>query len=335
MAITTSETYFAAGTEVTLATTLGDADLAVFSLTSVPDTSALALGKIVDAQGVATQTITFDVPGEYGVTAAAYQEIGGGAAGTWRKFLGTETATIHVGGYVEMPIAPVNGHGSTLRLLVVNDTVRGAELVNPATELARVAALDATVAAAVTALEGVAVNSLDVDFVTDVNTLCSKISAHIILTSLGGSFVHAVADTTNTLLRETANSLPGALDRLNDAASHFVAHQQATSAGGVWHSGGDDGKNLLQVAPKAATLGEGTVLKADLRERCYGRHRAQIASPACHGVADTNNIMAPPLTLPSAIVAYLDFVATNAPSVPAGESEGIGDAQAAWGFRAV
>ena len=44
--------------------------------------------------------------------------------------------------------------------------------------LARVAALDATVAAAVTALEGVAVNSLDVDFVTDVNTLCSKIAAH-------------------------------------------------------------------------------------------------------------------------------------------------------------
>lgn len=76
------------------------------------------------------------------------------------------------------------------------------------------------------------------------------------------------------------------------------------------------------------------MLKADLRERCYGRHRAQIASPACHGVSDTNNIMADPLTLPSAIVAYLDFVATNAPSVPAGESEGIGDAQAAWGFRA-
>ena len=60
----------------------GDADLAVFSLTSVPDTSALALGKIVDAQDIATQTFTPDVPGEYGVTAAAYQEIGGGAAGT-------------------------------------------------------------------------------------------------------------------------------------------------------------------------------------------------------------------------------------------------------------
>ncbi len=335
MAITTSETYFAAGTEVTLATTLGDADLAVFSLTSVPDTSALPLGQIVDAQDVASQLFTGDVAGEYAIVANGYMEVGGGADGSWKKFLGTETTTIHVGGYVEMPIVPVNGHGSTLRLLVVNDTVRGAELVDPATELARVAALDATVAAAVTALEGVAVNSLDVDFVTDVNTLCTKISAHIILTSLGGSFVHAVADTTNTLLRETANSLPGALDRLNDAASHFVAHQQATSAGGVWHGGGDDGSATLQVAPKAATLGEATVLKADLRERCYGRHIAQIASPACHGVEDTNNPMADPYPLPSALVAYLDFIAAAAPSVPAGESEGIGDAQAAWGFRAV
>jgi hypothetical protein len=89
------------------------------------------------------------------------------------------------------------------------------------------------------------------------------------------------------------------------------------------------------VAPKAATLGEGTVLKADLRERAFERHRIQIASPACHVAPDTVNGMDPPYPLPSAIVAYLDFVATSAPSVPAGESEGIGDAQAAWGFRAV
>ena len=334
MTISTDTTYFAAGTEVTLATTLGDADLAVFSITSVPDTSALALGQIVDAQDVATQLFTGDVPGEYGVTAAAYMEIGGGAAGTWRKFLGTETTTIHVGGYVEMPIAPVNGHGSTLRLLIVNETVRGAELVSPATELARVAALDATVAAAVTALEGVAVNSLDVDFVTDVNTLATKYEAHRILTSLGGSFVHAVADTSNALLREPVQSVPAAILRLNDIAEKFGAHQQATSAGGVWHAGGDDNSRVLQVAPKAATLGEATVLKADLRVRCYNRHRTLIASPACHGVSDTNNPMDDPLTLPAAIVAYLDFIATNAPSVPAGESEGIGDAQAAWGFRA-
>ena len=334
MAITTSETYFAAGTEVTLATTLGDADLAVFSLTSVPDTSALALGKIVDAQGNASQTFVPDASGEYSVSASGFQEIGGGAAGTWRKFLGTETTTIHVGGYVEMPIAPVNGHGSTLRLLIVNETVRGAELVDPATELARVAALDATVAAAVTALEGVAVNSLDVDFVTDVNTLCTKIAAHIILVG-GFSAVHYSADTTNTLLREPANSLPAALDRLNEAAARFAGgHLQATGAGGTWHAT-DDGSSTLQVAPKAATLGEATVLKADLRERVFERHRLLIASPACHGAADTVNVMDPPLTLPTAIVAYLDFIATNAPSVPAGESEGIGDAQAAWGFRAV
>jgi hypothetical protein len=332
--ISTDTTYFASGTEVTLATTLGDADLAVFSLTSVPDTSALALGKIVDAQGVATQTITFDVPGEYGVTAAAYQEIGGGAAGTWRKFLGTETTTIHVGGYVEMPIAPVNGHGSTLRLLIVNETVRGAELVNPATELARVAALDATVAAAVTALEGVAVNSLDVDFVTDVNALCVLITAHIILVG-GFTSVHYEPDLTNTLQRYPAYTVLQALDRLNEAADKFTKHEEAMRSGGGWHHDDDD-KNRLAVAPKAATLGEAIVLKADLRERAYRRHISQTSAPQSHGSADGTNVPSLPVkTLPAAIVAYLDFVATNAPSVPAGESEGIGDAQAAWGFRAV
>ena len=333
MTISTDTTYFAAGTEVTLATTLGDADLAVFSLTSVPDTSALDLGQIVDAQGVATQLFTGDVAGEYAVVANGYMEIGGGAAGTWRKFLGTETTTIHVGGYVEMPIVPVNGHGSTLRLLIVNDTVRGAELVDPATELARVAALDATVAAAVTALEGVAVNSLDVDFVTDTNTLCAKYLGHIAAYGFGG--VHAMADSTNVLLVEAAKSVPAALRRLNDLASKFRGHAESGTAGGGWHSGGDDSKNTLQVAPGAQSLGEAVVLKADLRERCYRRHIAQIADPASHGLADGVNTIADPLPLPTAIAAYLDFVASNAPSIPAGEGEGIGDAQAAWGFRAV
>lgn len=334
MTISADPTYPAAGSAVTLASSLGDADSAVFSLTAVPATSALSLGKIVDAQGDATQTFTPDVPGEYTVSSAARQEVGGGERGTWVKLLGVESATIHVGGYVELPIVPVNGHGSTLRLLVVNETVRGAELVSPATELARVAALDATVAAAVTAIKGIAVNSLDVDFVSDVNALATAYEAHRVKVGLG-SVVHAGADTTNALLREPAYSIPAAIERLNDIADKLGKHQQALSSGGTWHGGGDDTKNTLQVAPKATTLGEATVLKADLRERVYERHRIQVASPSSHGAADSVNFLAPPLPLPSAIVAYLDFIATNAPSAASGESEGIADAQAAWGFRAV
>jgi hypothetical protein len=334
MSISASPTYPAAGSEVTLASTTGDADLTVFSLTAVPPTSALALGKIVDAQGSAVQVFTPDVPGEYTVSAQKRQKVGGGAAGSWIKFLGIETTTVHVGGYVELPIVPTNGHASTLRLLIVNEMVRGASLVSPATELARVAALDATVAAAVTALVGVAVNSLDVEFVTDVNAIAAAYEAHRVLVG-GFTAVHAYADTTNALLRETAYSIPSAIDRLNDLAQKLGAHREAGSSGGTWHSGGDDTKNSLQVSPKATSLGEATVLKADLRARSYNRHRTLIASPASHGSADTTNVLSAPLTLPSAIVAYLDFVATNAPSAASGESEGIADAQAAWGFRAV
>ena len=333
MATTTDPTSPAAGEAVTLTTTTGDADLAVYSLTSIPNTSALALGKIVDAQGARTDTFTPDVAGEYAVSAFVSQEVGGGATGTWIKRLGIETATIHVGGYLEMPIVPVSGHSSVLRLLVVNNSVATAALVRPATELARVAALDATVAAAVTALEGVAVNSLDVDFVTDTNTLCTKYLGHIAAYGFGG--VHAMADSTNVLLVEAAKSVPAALRRLNDLASKFRGHAESGTAGGGWHSGGDDSKNTLQVAPGAQSLGEAVVLKADLRERCYRRHIAQIADPASHGLADGVNTIADPLPLPTAIAAYLDFVASNAPSIPAGEGEGIGDAQAAWGFRAV
>lgn len=332
MTISSDPVYPAAGQPVTLATSTGDADLAVFSLTAVPPESALALGKIVDAQGKAVQTFTPDRAGAYSVTAHCYQEIGIGV--TWRKLAAQETTTLHVGGYLELPITPTNGHAITLRLLVVSGTVRAAELVSPATELARVAALDTTVAAAVEALVGVGVNSLDVDFITDTNTLCTKYLGHIGMYGFGG--VHAMADSTNVLLVEAAKSVPAAIRRLNDLAAKFRGHAESGTSGGGWHATGqDDSKNTLQVAPVAQSLGEAVVLKADLRERCYRRHIAQTANPASHGLADGVNTIADPFPMPAAIAAYLDYVATNTPTAPSGESEGIADAQAAWGFRAV
>jgi hypothetical protein len=287
----------------------------------------------------ATNTITFDKPGEYTVSAAehfVWPGIGAGYNGDplgvpQKRLMSTTTATIYVGDHLDLPIEPVNGHGSTLRIFVVNETVRGAELVNPKTDLARVAALDSTVAAAVSALEGVALNSLEAaSLVADVNTLATAFEAHRIRTS--GS-VHNSADTTNALLREIANSTPAAIDRLNDMTSKIIGHQQALSSGGLWHNS-DDGKNVLQVAPSAKTLGQAVVLKADLWERVYRRHVAQTASPPSHTSADATNDVTPVVSgsLSYAIVQYLDFIASSAPSIPAGESEGIGDAQAAWGF---
>jgi len=285
------------------------------------------------------QRFVADVPGEYQIAAYYYHDFtappmysGDPSGGSRRELVGIPTQVqVDVGGYVELPIAPVNGHGATLRLLVVNETVRAAELANPLTETARLAALDPTVAAAVTALVGVTVANLDVDFVTDVNAMATKYEAHRILTG-GLPSVHASADTTNAMLRETANSVPAAIRRLNDIAAKLLAHMEAGTSGGTWHGGGDDGKNTLQVAPSATTLSEAVVLKADLRERSYERHRSQTSSPGSHGLADSTNFMNDPLPLPSAIVAFLDYVAA-ASSAVAGEPEGIADAVAGLGFR--
>ena len=296
-----------------------------------------ALSGVYAPVGAASNVLTFDVPGEYTLTAYEWFVFDGLGAysgdplGAGRRELkSTASFTVHVGAALDLPIAPVNGHGSTLRIVVVSDTVRAAELVSPATELARVAALDATVSASVAALVGIAVNSLDVDFVTDVDDLATLAAAHWLMTHP----VHVSADTSTVMLREPSYSVPAAIVRLNDLVAKHLAHQEATSAGGTWHGGRDDTKNTLQVPTSAANLTEAIVLKADFRERVYRRHLNQTASPASHGGVDGTNIPSTPVKkLPAAIRDYLDFVALGSASVPAGESEGIGDAQAAWGFR--
>lgn len=292
--------------------------------------------------GNPSNVIAFDVPGEYTVSAREYfvcPAIGafpGDPLGVEQKILkSTASFTVNVGANLDLPIAPTNGHASTLRITVIGDTVRAAALVEPATELARVAALDSTVAAAVSAMVGVAVNSLDEDFITSVNNACTAFAAHIILVG-GFSNVHNSADATNTLLREAATNTPTAIARLNDWAAKMIGHNEALSSGGTWHNT-DDTLNTLQVAPIATNMGEAVVLKADLRNRVYRRHIAQIASPAVHDNADSTNTLAAPAagTLSDLFVKYLDFIADETPSAAAGESEGIADAQAAWGFRAI
>jgi hypothetical protein len=165
-----------------------------------------------------------------------------------------------------------------------------------------------------------------------VNALCVACAAHW----LESHPIHTAADTTNTLIYETAYSVPAAQKRLNEVVFKHLRHQVATAIGGTWHGAGDDEKQTLQVRPEATSLGEAIVLKADFRERVYRRHLAQTASPASHGAADTDNAPAiPVLPLPAAIRDYLDFVGNATPSAASGESEGIADAAAAWGFRAV
>lgn len=295
--------------------------------------SVTLTGTLNDPDRTPSNTFVPDVAGEYGFTAMEYLPLDMGPAGQSLKLVSTSTLTVHVGGYLDLPIEPVNGHASTLRILVVNETVRGAALIEPRTELARVAALDTTVAASVTALVGVAVGSLDAEFIETVNLGCAAYEAHRILT--GGGPVHGSADTTNVLLREFAWSVPTAIARLNDWSDKLRKHMESGTSGSTHHDE-DDTRNTLQVAPTAKALGEATVLLADLRNRVYARHIAQVDDPDSHRTADvTNTVTATALGKVSyAVVQFLDYVAGGV-SAATGESEGVADAQAMWGFRAV
>jgi hypothetical protein len=314
----------------------GNTDATQFTLTSVPDRSALETGLIVDENGDPTNEIVFDVPGSYGIHSHDFirytgiPAFPGDVAGTPRDVLvATQTGTVYVGATADLPIITTRGDGATLRLVLSDTLVMSAELVDPTTEIARVTCLATTVVAALAALVDVAVTALDVDFVTDVNALCTAFAAHIVLEGAGP--VHAAADTTNTMRREPANSVDAAIVRLNDLFDRMDGHFQSRSSGGTWHVT-DDGKNVPVTAP-ATSLAGATVLKADLRERCYERHRVLVSTPAVHGAADNTNTMAAPLPLAAFIVAFLDELVNATPTSPAGEQEGAVDIGRLLGFK--
>jgi len=351
MTITTDPTYPVAGEEVTLSATSTTGDTLAYSITSVPPQSELETGLLLlpnstDPRGViqaasadlTTDSFTPDVAGEYGVMAFDLARIPGivqhaGDGNVERVVLkATQTGTIHVGVYMDLPIVTTQGHGATLRVTVVDETVRAAELVESTTELARVAAEQSAVESALAALVGVAVNSIGNTLATDVNDLLSNYEAHRSRTA--GS-AHAAADTTNVAATTSANSTTGALHVVNDLRDTIMGHLRDSPApgSGGWHTVDD----LLNwpIAQPGNTHAAATVVLAELRERVYERHRVQVATPAVHGGADGTNVLSAPTVLDDAIVAYLDAVAEQSPTAPAGEVEGAQDLAHRHGFGPV
>lgn len=334
MTISTDPTYPIAGEDVSLESDIGDASVTVYSLTSKPADSALTLGKLVNAQGTAVQVFTPDVPGAYGLTANNYQELcPDPAKGIVLKFLGITTQTIQVGKAMDLPIQALNGHSITLRITVVGSTIRAASLVDAATDLARNAALDTAVAAAVEALVGQTIASVENDLVTNANDLRAQYEAHRVLVG-SVSAVHVSADNTNITISKPARDVQTAVILVQELSTRVMNHLMPGFQDTGWHNGTAwDTRNYLMVLPRCTNLAQATVLCADLRERVYERHRVLTSDPASHVNADTTNASAAPKTLTSAIVTYLDYIAQGDPTAPTGQSEGIGDAQAKLGFR--
>jgi hypothetical protein len=349
MALSTTPTYPVAGSEVTLSITGASVTRWVFEITSVPSASDIDTGLLlIDIPDGATaptsplraieleyeaDSFTPDVQGEYGITAHLYREIVGapqfaGDPSGESRFIygGTETASLHVGVYMDLPIETEDGHGATLRLQINQATVRDASIVEPTTEVARTAALDATVVAALTAIEGVAVASMGTDLQSGANDLLDNYGSHRVLIAGG---VHGVADDYNEVPLEDADSQEGAILLLNEIRDRLVAHL-TTYTDVSWHAN-IDLKNL-PVARKATDIASATVLSADLRERCYEPHRVQIANPASHGLADGTNTLAAPTDLDDVITAYLDAIVVAVPAIPAGECQGAMEASHYYGF---
>ncbi len=332
MATTTSPTFPLPGQAVRIGLSAPLGNTVRGALTSVPSGSALAVGGLTDpATGLPTDTFTPDVAGVYGIEAHDYRHVV--AFGGRDDYLNTESGSAYVATWMDLAIRTQGGHGATLRLTVAGAAVAGAALVSPLSELSRVAALDSAVVTALTGLVGVVTTALDAEFVADVRVLRAAYEAHRIIMS-GSPGVHQTYDVTNVMRRETPTAIAAAILTLNDLYDQLTGHTTATALGGGWHYN-DDGINV-PLCGKATDLGSAVVLKADLRERVYERHRVQVGATVLqvHGSADTTNGIAAPLPLPVLIVAYLDALALALPTAPAGEEQGAVTLAHNLGFKA-
>jgi hypothetical protein len=337
MTIQSDPEYPVVGDVVTLSITAatGSTDATRFEITSVPENSTLETGMLVDEGGDPVQEFTPDVAGAYGVTAYDYRRFigipryaGDPTGASYERLVATQSGTVYVGESLDLPIRGA-GHQITLRLTVANGTVRAASLVSPTTAVARYAALDATVLAAVAALEDVAVASLGEDLPTDVEALRSAFGSHT-QQSEGPPAVHEEEDDVNPIDVEQSGSVVGSLDLLNRLYDRIVAHM--SNSGGGFHTTPD--RLNMPIASKASDMATATVLLADLRRRVYSRHIDTVGSPAVHGTADddVDSVLSADLPLTAAIVAILDYFADNTPTAPAGTNPGAVSLAGMFGF---
>lgn len=354
MALVLSPLYPLAGEAVALsATSTNGASEFAFELTSRPTTSAVTLGLLLT--GLATTatrtlspllaarsdilgaTFTPDVAGEYGikiydlVERTAIPSFAGDALSAGDggyELLATQTGTAHVGGEVRLPLATTQGHGATLVLEVVNETVRAAAFEDSADEMSRQATLVAGVVSALAALVGQSMASIMGDFVARTEDLRAFIDAttgpgHHYATAAGGANFHAFVDSTNVVPVGVAADSAACVAVVNACARSLRAHLVDNGVrASQWHTI-DDATNVA-LAAEASTIGTAQVALSDLRERVYERHRIDAA---VHTVTiDNVNELTAPTLFDALVVAFFDELAAASVTAPAGEPEGIADA---------
>lgn len=357
MTITTSPTTPAPGAAVTITSSANirpKANHVVLELTSVPPLSALSTGLVLLESddpptepleavrlNLDTNVFTPDVAGDYGLRIYNVFQFpplsfvlgnDDGSTDTIIRLRGYEEVTLQVGALVELPILTTGGHGATLKLQINDDTIQDATLIDPTSEVARVAALQTGVTTPLGLLVSETVAAVGTALQGGANDLRTNYEAHRVMT---GGAVHTAADATNTVVTDDADSQEGAIALLNELRSKILAHAQESSAAPTaWHVE-DDLKNTPMAGP-ATDVATATVLSADLRERVYELHRMQDTNPNVHDAAvDNTNTLNAPSKLDDLVVAFLNAIADVDPTAPTGESEGAQDAGHRYGFLPV
>lgn len=345
MTVAITPTYPTPDTSVTLSASGSSANVHAWELTAKPSQSDLQLGLltktgvragatsqgIVD-DGLETATWEPDASGEYTFTRRGYlrqisiPSFGGDADETRNVLVDTESAVVHVGAIRRLPLETV--HGSIVLSLQVNDeTIRAAELLEPSSEVARIAGLDTTVQTKLSALVGVTVANLTDSLQSIANTLRTKFEAHRILTS--GGTIHRIADNASATNLYSANSDDAAIPLVHQLRTrltgHLVAGVAAAGAGTNWHEVDDTFGEL--VSAQGSTKTRALVTAIELAYRLYEPHRSRVGSAPnrIHIGADTANGMPAIKPLPDLVVAYLNAVLAATSSAPAGEGEGAAD----------
>lgn len=328
MAITIDPTTPLVGEVVTLSSSSAGGNTTRWQIVTVPDESSLVEGDfLLDAAGEYVDTFTPDAFGEYAFKAYGYTNFttvaqhANDTAVERTKFVGTESGTVHVAGYADLPIHTLNGNGCTLRLTVQNYSIMAAECINPFNEASRVALLTSGVTSALSAVVGADVDE-GLSLVGDSNELRSKFEAHRVRTTAA---LHAAADNTNVVEAMRAVDREDAIRLVNELADKIGAHQVAGASGTRWHRASDDTANGRAVA-KATTTAGAHVLLVDLSFRVYERHRVLLTVDSAfdiHAVTDTTNALAASGLLDDVIVAIIDAFVDTTPTAPAGEPEGI------------
>ena len=277
MSILSSPEYPVFAEEVTLSATGALGAAAAFELTGVPVQSELTLGLLLKEQAPGSviptapviaanadliiDTFTPDVAGEYSFIAYDLVEIvgvpsfeGDPTADNRFKIVAKQEGIIHVGSIMALPVITADGHGGTIEIRVIQNTIRAAEITGTVSEIGRVAALETSVIGRLNDLVGLNIDSASTDLLEalrdvrdryngnpsapmppnppDYDGHINSIFKDINPSSGDASGMHLVADTVNVLDSGIPYSLKYAVKLVNELRQKLIGHFEGSIAYG-------------------------------------------------------------------------------------------------------